>query len=147
MNKLSKNSLTYLHIIYTIWKLLEYYSKLFGIDAGDCPCDIPVQLMEIEGKMFLRFTFNALPEKQSYYSVLDMAEMMQEHLQFCLLPEQTVLRPYKASSDIYDIVEPLYIDSVIAFDGFFWIDVLWIDNPISFKYYKEQRGLFRKDLL
>lgn len=147
MVKLTKKTLTYLHIVYTMWQLVDYYSKLFHMQAGDCPCDIPVQLMEEEGKTFLRFTFNALPEEQDRYSVLDMEEMMQEHLQFCLLPEQTVLRPYRASSDIYDIVEPLYIDSVIALNGFFWIDVLWIDNPISFKYYKEQRGLFRRDLL
>lgn len=147
MKRLSKKSLTYLHILHVIWQLVDYYSNLFLIDAGECPCDIPVRIMEYEGKTFLRFTFNALPEKQEKYSVFDIAELMQEYLQYCLLPEQTFLCPYKGGTSLYDTVEPLFIDSVIAFDGFYWIDVLWINNPISFKYCNEQRGLFRKELL
>lgn len=143
MGTLTKKDLIYLHILHTVWTLADYYSKLFGIDACECPTDIPCGICKKNGKTVLRFSFQSLPSKRSAYSVSQMAEMMQEYLQFCLLPQQTELKPYYGGAGQYDVVESLYIDSIQHTSGGYQLNVVYVDNPIAYQYVKNKCGLSR----
>ena len=139
MERLTKQSITYLHILHVVWVLVSYYTRLFGIDAGEEPAQMKTFLIEREGITFVRFKFTScdtLTGKE--YSLEKIREIMQEYLQYCILPEQTILCPYMGGSTIYDIVEPLYIDRVEESKGIWRIDIVYVDNPLAFQYVKSQ---------
>lgn len=139
---LTKQQLIYLCILHIVWVMADYYSALFGIDAYECPTDIPCDIFEEEEKTVLRFTFRSCAP-DSRYSVLDMAEIMQDYLQFCLLPQQTELKPYQGGTSQYDIVEPLFVSSVQHLKTWYEIDVVYVDNPVAYQYVKAHYGLFK----
>ena len=55
--KLTKDKIEYLHIQYAGWSTASYYSRLFGMDAGDEPAEMQTYLLEREGITFVRFKF------------------------------------------------------------------------------------------
>lgn len=143
--RLTKEQIEYLHILHAIWTVVSYYANLFGIDPWEDPTKIPVDMLERNGMTILRFRFHSFPTPtDKEYRFKEIAEIMQEYLQFRILPEETVLRPYMGGSTIYDILEPLYIDSVEEFDGQWAILVYYIDNPLTFSHVCKRRGLQRK---
>ena len=146
MKRLSKQSLEYLHIIYVIWLMADYFSRMFFIDVGDDPTKIPVQIREEEGKTILRFTIRRVKGEQLIYTVFHMADIMQEYLKFTIGLHNPYIEPLKCGENNDTIVEPLFIDQVVAFEDYFWVDVIVIDNPIALKYMEENRGLFWKGL-
>lgn len=131
-NTLTKKDLIYFHILHTIWKLVDYYSGLFGIDAGECATEIPCDICTKDGMTFLRFSFQ--PLTSSTYSVAQMAEIMQEYLQVCLLPQQDFLKPYQGGTGQYDIVESLYVDSIQYTAEGYQLNVIYIDNTVTYQY-------------
>lgn len=142
---MKKTTIEYLHILHAVWTAVSYYSRLFGMDAGDEPAEMTTSLTERKGITFLRFklpSYDAAPDRQ--YSFGEMAEIMQEYLQYCILPSDKILRPYMGGSTIYDIAEPLYIDSIKAFEGWMQLEVVYIDNPLAFSYVRRRRGLQHK---
>lgn len=146
MEKLTKKSITYLHILNAIWLAVSYYSRLFGIDAGEEPADTKTFLLEREGVTIIRFKFpfcDALTDKK--YSFGEMAEIIQQYLDYCILPSDKILRPYVGGSTIYDIVEPLNIDKVEWTEKAWSIDVAYIDDPVSFQYMQNKK--WKGDLL
>ena len=42
-------------------------------------------------------------------------------------------------TEIYDIVEPLYIDRVEESKGIWRIDIVYVDNPLAFQYVQSQK--------
>lgn len=143
--RLTKESIEYLHILHAIWCVVSYYANLFGIDPWENPTKIPVDMVEKNGMTVFRFRFYSVPTPTDRdYRFGEIAEIMQEYLQYCILPEQTTLRPYVGGSSIYDIVEPLYIDRVEEFDGQWGIHVIYVDNPLAFAYVQKRRGLQQK---
>lgn len=136
--KLTKDKIEYLHILHAGWSTASYYSRLFGIYSWESPTEIPVNLIEKDGITILRFAFHSfdiLPEK---YSLEETREIMQQYLQYCILPSDKILRPYMGGSTIYDIVEPLYIDRVEESKGIWRIDIVYVDNPLAYKYIVER---------
>lgn len=138
-NTLTKKDLIYFHILHTIWKLVDYYSGLFCIDAGECATEIPCDICNRDGITFLRFSVQSL--LPSTYSVSQMTEIMQAYLQFCLLPQQTELKPYHGGAGQYDVVESLFIDSIQHTSGEYHLDVVYIDNSAAYQYLKSRSGL------
>lgn len=146
MGKLTKQSITYLHILHVVWVLASYYTRLFGIDAGEEPAEMKTFLLEREGITFVRFKFpscDVFTDKE--YSFEEIREVMQQYLDYCILPSEKILRPYLGGSTIYDIVEPLYIDRVEETKGIWRIDIVYVDNPLAFQYVK--RGKWKGEYL
>ena len=139
--KLTKDKIEYLHILHAGWLTASYYSRLFGMDAGDEPAEMQTYLLEREGITFVRFKFPSCDAPTGKeYSFGEIKEIMQQHLQYCILPSDKILRPYMGSSTIYDIVEPLYIDRVEESKGIWRIDIVYVDNPLAYKYVAENKG-------
>lgn len=140
-----KTTIEYLHILHVIWTVVSYYARLFGMDAGEEPAGTKTFLLEREGVTFIRFMFpscDTAPDRE--YSFWEMAEIMQQYLDYCILPEEKILRPYQGGSTVYDIVEPLYIDRVQVADGWMQLEVVYIDDPLAFSYVRKRRGLQQK---
>ena len=135
--KLTKDKIEYLHILHAGWSTASYYSRLFGMDAGDEPAEIQTYLLEREGITSVRFKFPSC-DSDKEYSFGEIREIMQQHLQYCILPSDKILRPYMGGSTIYDIVEPLYIDRVEESKGIWRIDIVYVDNPLAYKYVVER---------
>ena len=107
------------------------------MDAGDEPAEIQTYLLEREGITSVRFKFPSC-DSDKEYSFGEIREIMQQHLQYCILPSDKILRPYMGGSTIYDIVEPLYIDRVEESKGIWRIDIVYVDNPLAYKYVVER---------
>lgn len=135
--KLTKDKIEYLHILHAGWRTASYYSRLFGMDAGDEPAEMQTYLLEREGITSVRFKFPSC-DSDKEYSFGEIREIMQQHLQYCILPGDKILRPYMGGSTIYDIVEPLYIDRVEESKGIWRIDIVYVDNPLAYKYVVER---------
>ena len=104
--KLTKDKIEYLHILHAGWRTASYYSRLFGMDAGDEPAEMQTYLLEREGITSVRFKFPSC-DSDKEYSFGEIREIMQQHLQYCILPSDKILRPYMGGSTIYDIVEQI----------------------------------------
>lgn len=140
--KLTKDKVEYLHVLYTIWTAISYYSELFKIDAGEEPAEMETFLLDRGGMTIVRFKlpafevdFDELTEDN--YTSEQMVEIIQQYLDYCILPSDKILRPYLGGSTIYDIVEPLYIDRMEETKGIWRIDVVYIDSPTAFQYVQE----------
>jgi len=134
--KFKKRDLTYLFILHIVWILVDYYSEMFGIDLYQLPSDMSYKIFEEEGKTVLRFSFPSIPTKNTC-SVTDMAEIMEEYLQYCLLPQQTELQPYQSGSTL---VEPLHVMAVRPSLIGYEIDILYVNNPVACQYAKAHYG-------
>lgn len=141
MARLTKKSPEYLYILYIIFQLIEYFGKLFKIDAGECPTDIPTQLYEKEGITTLTFSFPKIIGEQRGYTVLQIQTILNDYLRIVLLPSQKFLNPYKNGRSIYDMIEPLYVDSVIEDESNIYLDVIYIMSPLEYSYVREQEKI------
>lgn len=138
MNKITKKSLEYLYIIYLIFSLVDYYGKLFSLDAGESPADIPVDIFEENNITFLRFSFSKIGDDRRGHTIFDMQKIYNEYLNIVLLPSQNFLKPYKNGPGIYDIIEPLYVDSIFENEDTLFLDIVYINSPLSYAYVREQ---------
>lgn len=132
--RLQKTDYQFLSIIYAIWNLVNYYGKLFQVDAGDEPMKTSVKLSEKNGITILHFTFNQTFTKEYRYAPDKMKQIYNEYLRYAILPSIDNLKPFIGGSGIYDIMEPLYIDRIVADMDLIHIDVIYIDNRQAFKY-------------
>jgi hypothetical protein len=140
--RLTKEKIEYLHILHVIWTVVSYYANLFGIDPWEDPTKIPVDMMERDGMTVFRFRFYSVPTPTDRdYRFGEIRDIIQQYLDYCILPEQTTLRPYMGGSSIYDMVEALYIDRVEEFNGQWGIHVIYVDNPLAHGYVMKKRGL------
>lgn len=138
MKRLEKTDLIYLHILHVIWQLVDYYSTLFKVDAGQDPAKIPTEIGVKDGITYLRFSFPKIMNEQSQYSVLQMRDIYNEYLRICLLPEQTFIRPFSNGSAMYDMVESLFVDSVFENESDLFLEVVYIDNSLAFHYVRNK---------
>lgn len=133
MKRLQKIDLIYLHILYVVWQLVDYYSVLFRVDAGEDPAKIPAEIGLKDGVSYLRFTFPKIDEMRDY-SVLEMLDIYNDYLRIKLLPEQDLLKPFCNGTGLYDMVESLYVDKVYEIEGYLYLEVIYIDNTLAFNY-------------
>ena len=141
MARLTKKSPEYLHILFIIFQLIEYFGKLLKIDAGESPTDIPSQISEKEGITTLTFSFPKIIGEERGYTILEMQTILNDYLRIVLLPSQKYLRPYKNGRGIYDMIEPLYVDSVIEDESNIYIDVIYITSPLEYSYVRKQEKI------
>ena len=69
---------------------------------------------------------------------MTMKDIFNEYLRYVFLPNQEWIPPYQNGTGIYDLIESLYIDMVCIADSYILLDVVYIDNPLAFKYVREQ---------
>ena len=136
MKKLKKDSLEFLKITHTIWQLLDYYCKLFKIDPSDDPLELATNCsIRTDGALtYLRYAIPRIDSEPLGMDVLESQDILNDYLRIVLLPNQVDLQPYCNGDQIYNIVEPIYVDSVFYADNFMILDVLYIDNPVAFQH-------------
>ncbi len=134
MSKLNKASLTYLHILFVIWSLLDYFSVLSKTDVPDDPTELFSEIIESDGLTHIQFAVPKIPNHHRDHTVLQLVDIYNDYLRIVLLPSQTYLKPYKNGSTYLDIIEPLYIDTVYEDSAYLFIDVLLVDSPLAFKH-------------
>lgn len=137
-SKLTKRSHIFLHILYLIFNLAKYYGGLFTFDPFDNPTEIHSQIIEKEGITKLRFSFRKITPFQNLYSCNDMRSIMQEYMEFCLLPESQ-LTPYMMGTSRADMLPALYIDLVFTDKSYIYMDVIFVDNPLAYRYVRDKR--------
>lgn len=138
MKRLEKTDLIYLHILYVIWQLVDYYSALFKVDAGQDPAKIPTEIRVKDGITYLRFSFPKILNEQTKYPVLQMRDIYNDYLRINLLPAQNVIRPFSNGSAVYDIVEALFVDSVFENESDLFLEVVYVDNSLAFHYVRNK---------
>lgn len=136
--KLKKSDIEYLHILHIIWQLVDYYSKLFQIIIGNDPTKIPVRLYKHDGITHLTFTFQKVQNTVRDYTVLEMKDILNEYLRYVLLPNQLMLFPYHNGNNLYDYLEPLYVDLVYEDSGYINLDVIYVDNLLAYKHVRNK---------
>lgn len=137
MNKrLFKSSLDFLKIAHAIWQLFDYYFELLDVDPSDDPLELAqnCSIYQQDGLTFIRFKVPRVSGKYLDYDVLTIQDILNDYLRIVILPNQKELKPYCNGKGIYDICEPLYVDSVAFIDDYMIIDVLYIDNPVAFRH-------------
>lgn len=138
MKRLQKIDLIYLHILYVVWQLVDYYSVLFRVDAGEDPAKIPARIMQEEnGVTYVRFMFPKIDEERKF-SVLEMLDIYNDYLRIKLLPEQDLLKPFCNGIGIYDMMEALYVNKVYEIEGYLYLEVVYIDNTLAFNYVRNK---------
>ncbi|MBE5852655.1 MAG: hypothetical protein E7299_06855 [Lachnospiraceae bacterium] len=138
--RLSKTDFMYLQILYAIWRLVMYYSHLFQIDVKE-PAKTVADITQKDGVTHLQITFSRIENSEIEYSALEMKDIFNEYLRYVLLPNQKLIPPYQNGTGIYDLIESLYIDMVYLADSYILLDVVYIDNPLAFKYVREQEKI------
>lgn len=140
--KLKKTDIEYLQILHLIWQLVNYYSKLFQIIVGNDPTKISARLYELDGITHITFSFQKVQNVKRTYTVLEMKDIFNEYLRYVLLPHQLMLYPYHNGNNLYDYLEPLYVDLVYEDSGYINLDVIYIDNNIAYKHVKQEENLW-----
>lgn len=138
--RLSKTDFMYLQILYAIWRLVMYYAHLFQIDVKE-PAKTVADITQKDGVTHLQITFSRIENSEIEYSALEMKDIFNEYLRYVLLPNQKLIPPYQNGTGIYDLIESLYIDMVYLADSYILLDVVYIDNPLAFKYVREQEKI------
>ena len=138
IKKIDKTTMKFLKISHVIWQLLDYYCKLFNIDPSDDPLELATNCkIRTEGALtYLRFVVPKISDVPLGIDIMECQEILNDYLRIVLLPNQTDLVPYCNGNTIYDIVESLYIDSVLYAYNYMILDVLYIDNPVAYKHVK-----------
>jgi len=117
-----------------------YYSHLFQIDVKE-PAKTVADITQKDGVTHLQITFSRIENSEIEYSALEMKDIFNEYLRYVLLPNQKLIPPYQNGTGIYDLIESLYIDMVYLADSYILLDVVYIDNPLAFKYVREQEKI------
>lgn len=133
MDHINKEDLSYLIILYFIFKVMGYYSKLFQIIVP-APIDISAELYVYSDTMHIRCRFDKVENSTCEYTVDDMPDILNDFLQYSLLPFQNYLHPYfhNLSEDHY--MESLYAKSVEEDADTITVDFIYVDRPEAYNY-------------
>lgn len=136
MKRLQTTDFIFLVILYYIWAMVDYYAQMFQIDAGTNPAKTIANLMQYDGYTQIRFSFPQIIDVERKHSMLEIKDIYNEYLQFALLPQQQILRPYSTGDSI---IEPLYIAEVFEDETHINIDVIYIDNSVALKVVRKKQ--------
>ena len=138
--RLQKTDFMYLQIIYFIWRLVLYYAHLFQLDVKE-PAQTIANITQKDGITHLQIQCNRIENSELEHTALEMKDIFNEYLRYVLLPNQNLIKPYQNGTGIYDLIEPLYIDMVCIAESYIILDVVYIDNPLAFKYVRDKEKI------
>ena len=141
--RLTKSSKKYLSILYVIWELLSYYTKLFKLDVPSDATKLPVKLsVDDENVTHLIVELPSTRTPDPYYTGDAMKAIFNEYLNIVLLPEQPDLAPFSGGKSRYDLVDCLYVyQAHILTTGYSYIDIIYVDNMQAFRLVKSDRKI------
>jgi hypothetical protein len=139
--KLKKTKFEYMALLYSVWKAVDYYSKLMQVIAGHDPAKTPATLYEENGVTHVTLRFECVENTNRKMKEWEVKETINEFLRINLLPAQNILKPYRNGTTSFDIVECIYIDNVSINNSTMFIDVVYIDNPMAYKYVRNRDNL------
>lgn len=141
MTKLTKKSLDFLHILYIIFLLMEYFADLFCIEIEDSPTNLPADILQNNGITKLTFAFSKIIGEERKSTISEIQCILNDYLRIVLLPSQKLLKLYKNGTGIFDLIEPLYIDYVYEDEMYLHIEVIYITSPLEYAYVRKQEKL------
>lgn len=143
--RLSQCSPEYLAILYIIWQLVSYYGKLFQVIAGNEPAKTIARITQEDGITHIYFSYPKVQNSERGYTVLEMRDIYNDYLRMVLLPAQKSIVPFHGGKELYEVVESLYVNLVYEDSGYINLDIIYVDNPIAYKYVREdEKVTFRR---
>ena len=141
--RLTKSSKKYLTILYVIWQLLTYYTKLFKLDVPSDATKLPVKLsVDDENITHLIVEIPSTRTPDPYYTGDAMKAIFNEYLNIVLLPEQPELQPFAGGNSRYDIVDCIYVNQALVLTtGYTYIDIIYVDNMQAYRLVKSDRKI------
>lgn len=141
--RLTKSSKKYLTILYVIWELLSYYTKLFKLDVPSDATKLPLKLsVDDENITHLIVEIPSTRTPDPYYTGDAMKAIFNEYLNIVLLPEQPELQPFAGGKTCYDIVDCLYVSQALVLTtGYTYIDIIYVDNMQAYRLVKSDRKI------
>ena len=131
MEKLNLQSKLLHDLMYIFWLLAGYYEKLFGYTVPEKASDLDVQTADNGGVTKIYFKFPRILNQLPMYPIDHMVTLFNHHLYYDMLATAGIPK-YRASSLPHDVVESFLVNKVAADDNFITIEVVYINNPISY---------------
>lgn len=131
---LETTQLVYYKILFVIWQTVTYYADLLDFES---PCDLfdmYNEIMHIGNWSIIHIKLAADMDEKAY-DTDKIKEILREYMTIVLLPESEI-PPYSNGDEI---VESVHLHSVRhdAEKGNLNLDFLYINNPASYKLFKE----------
>ena len=141
--RLTKSSKKYLTILYVIWELLSYYTKLFKLDVPSDATKLPLKLsVDDENITHLIVEIPSTRTPDPYYTGDAIKSIFNEFLNIVLLPEHPELQPFAGGKTRYDIVDCLYVNQALVLTtGYTYIDIIYVDNMQAYRLVKSDRKI------
>ena len=131
---LETTQLVYYKILFVIWQTIIYYADLLDFET---PCDLFDMYNEIIhiGNWSIIHIELCADMEEGKYNTDEIQEILREYMTIVLLPESEI-PPYSNGDEI---VESVHLHSVRhdAEKGNLNLDFLYINNPASYKLFKE----------
>lgn len=131
---LETTQLVYYKILFVIWQTIIYYADLLDFEP---PCDLFDMYNEIIhiGNWSIIHIELCADMEEGKYNTDEIQEILREYMTIVLLPESEI-PPYSNGDEI---VESVHLHSVRhdAEKGNLNLDFLYINNPASYKLFKE----------
>ncbi len=141
MERLTKKSFSYTTIIFILYQLFDYFSKLFQLEVGEDSFNIHYTSCiennyRNKGITSIHIELPIIDKSLITYSNTEVKEILNDYLRIVLLPNQRLLPTYcnNTNSSIYDIVEPLFIDMIDVNNDRMTVNIIFIDNPVAYQY-------------
>lgn len=137
MIKLEEQNSIYHHILFIIWKLLNFYENLFGFYSGETARDIDCKLLKNKNLQIIQVNIPIIKEFQNSYTPLQMKIIFNEYLP--LLLQGSDIPPYSEKKN-KPPTEPLYTMDLETNGDYLSIKFLVIDCPEAYRLYLKDKS-------
>jgi len=137
MIKLEEKAKLFHSIIFIIWQLLNYYENLFGFYAGESAQNLCCQLVQEETLQKIRVSVPIIKEFHNPYTAVQMKIILNDYLP--LLLQGSDIPPYSETRH-KPPTESLYIEAIKTDGNFYFVTVLFIDRPETYRYFLRDKS-------
>jgi hypothetical protein len=140
--RLTVKDLRYLHIIYVMFIVLDYYSKLFQILPKNPlsiigGMNVRRKISEDDGITKVHFHVKKVENSdRNGYTVFHIKEILNDYLR-CYLSYQDLVRPYASSARGDDFMESLYVSDVYENESTMYFEVVYVDNRLAYEFVRD----------
>ena len=133
VKKLDYDDERYIQIVFLIWKMIEHFSRQIAVIPEKNPTLTDNSLVEWDNLRLVRFYFMKVENCQTLLSDDDIQKEFNMYLQYELLPEQEMIKPFRAGDGYYDKMESLYVHEVKTVGTYLYVDVLFVDSVTAYR--------------
>ena len=140
MSALNYNDFRYSYIVHIIWDVVSRYSRQIAVIPEVNPTLTDNQLVDWDNMRLIRFSFHKVENCKTLLSDDDIKAELNMSLQYEILPEQDILKPFKAGDGFYESFEALYVHEVKTVGNYMFVDVLFVDSMTAYRMVRESEN-------